>query len=288
MYIFFSLLAVYVIFDLVRGYRKAKEKRSYLIKNLSGTATVIILLFLFGPFFMISPIKIGYSEIIGKNVILYYPNSRASRADEFLKAAEEAAKKNSEFYGQTDKTNVLIATSDLDMLRFGVYPKAGGGGLPWGIVVRESRASWNIMAHEMSHKNLSKASKIAAGTLRFPKWFDEGLASYLGKMDYYQGCPELRDQLNQGRYPKDITNWRGILGNLIWTKNTFGGYGSRLIYGQTYQMVKYLFDTYGEEKVYQIVINSPKIGFENTFLNEIGKTPADFHQEFMNFLKLKF
>lgn len=286
MYIFFSLMAVWAIFDIIRGYRKATQKSQYLTKTLLGTGAVIVVLFLFGPFFMISPVKIGYSTIKSDSVILYYPTSHAAKSGQILEMAKEAAKKNHDFYGREDHTKVLIAVSDLDMLRFGVFPKGNGGGLPWGVVIRESRSSWNIMAHEMSHKNLSRASKIAAGPLKYPRWFDEGLASYVGVMDYYQTPAELKQELERGRYKKDITSWKGIPGMITWIYHTFYGAGSRLIYGQTYLMVKYLFDTYGQQKVYQLVNLTPKSSFDQAFSQTFGVTVDEFHQKFIEKLEI--
>lgn len=284
MYIFFLLLALFAIFDIARGYRKAKEKNRYLIKSFAGTFTVIISLFIFGPFFMISPIKLGYSSLKENGLSLYFPSSNKERGREIFEMAKDARDANEKFYKKKTSTTILIGKSDFDMLRFGVYPKGNGGGIPWGVVIRESKATTNIITHEMSHKNLANLSFINATPIIYPRWFDEGLASYIGKMDYYKGIPELKEAMNEGRYPKDITGWKGIPGMLKWISNTFGGVGSRVIYGQTYQMIKYLSDNYGEDKVYQIAVDSSKTGFEKTFLREIGKTSDQFHLEFVNYI----
>lgn len=284
MYIFFLLLTLFVVFDLIRGWRKAKEKKLYLTKSLLGTLAVIIFLFLFGPFFMISPIKIGYSSLEDRGLKVFYPSSHFQKGKEIFEMAKSARDANEKFYKKQTRTKVIVAKSDIDMLRFGVYPKGNGGGIPWGVVIREKKATTNIIAHEMSHKNLANLSFINSTPIIYPRWFDEGLASYIGKMDYYKGIPELKEAMNEGRYPKDITGWKGIPGMLKWISNTFGGVGARTIYGQTYQMIKYLSDNYGEDKVYQIAVDSSKAGFEKTFLREIGKTSDQFHQEFINYV----
>ena len=185
MYIFFAILAAWAVFDMYRGWRKAKPKdrHGYLVKNSLGIVGVLLALFLFGPFFMISPVKLGYSSITDGGIALYYPSARSGRAREILDMARWARDQNDQFYRRKTQTTILVATSDIDMLRFGVYPKGNGGGIPWGVVVRESRASPNIIAHEMSHKNLANSNFLNAGTVVYPRWFDEGLANYLGKMD---------------------------------------------------------------------------------------------------------
>lgn len=283
MYIFFALLAVWAVFDIYRGWRKAKpnDRRGYLINTSLGTAGVFFALFLFGPFFMISPVKLGYSSMTDTGFTLYYPSTRSSRAREIFDMARWARDQNDQFYRRQTQTTILVATSDLDMLRFGVYPKGNGGGIPWGVVIRDSRATPNIIAHEMSHKNLANSNVLQAGTIPYPRWFDEGLANYLGKMDYYNDIPELRDTLKEGRYRRDITDWKGVQGNVTWIYQTFYGVGPRILYGQTYQMMKSLFNTYGEEKVYEVIERVRRMSFEKAFTQIFGKTPEAFHQEFI-------
>lgn len=285
MYIFFALLAAWAVFDIYRGWRREKpENRSrYLGKSFLGVTAVIVALFLFGPFFMVSPVKLGYASVSDRGVVVYYPSTHREKAEEILEMAKWARDQNDRFYRKETKTKVLVAVTDLDMLRFGVYPRGNGGGIPWVVVVRESRATANIIAHEMSHKNLANTSFVNAGPLLYPRWFDEGLANYLGKMDYYDKIPELSKELQPGgRYRRDITNWTGVLGNITWIYQTFYGAGARLIYGQTYQMTKYLVDTYGEEKVYGVIRRVPSISFAQAFAAEFGVTPEAFHREFID------
>lgn len=280
-------MVLWAIIDITRGYLKTKpeEKKVYLVKNLTLTAVVIVVLFLSGPFFMISPIKLGYSTLFQGGVTLYYPSSHAESAEEIFTMAKQAAEKNDEFYRTATNTRVLIAVSNLDMLRFGVYPKANGGGLPWGIVIRESRASWNIVAHEMSHKNLAKISSVVSSILSFPRWFDEGLASYIGRMDWYITPSELKEDLHIGRYRRDITKWKGLPGIFQWLNQTFYQRNTPLIYGQTYLMVKYLFDTYGEDKVCQLLLNCKEMSFEKAFESTFGLSIDQYHQQFIQFIE---
>ena len=289
MYIFFALLAVWAVFDIYRGWRREKlENRSRCLgKSFLGIVAVMMALFLFGPFFMISPVKLGYASVSDRGVVVYYPSTHREKAQEILAMAQWARDQNDKFFRKETETKVLVAVSDLDMLRFGVYPRGNGGGIPWGVVVRESRTTANIIAHEMSHKNLANTSFVNAGPLLYPRWFDEGLANYLGKMDYYDKIPELHQELQPGgRYRRDITNWTGIGGNITWIYQTFYGVGARLIYGQTYQMTKYLFDTYGEEKVYGLIGRIPRTSFAQAFVAEFGMTPEAFHQEFIGKIKI--
>ncbi|MFH1832852.1 MAG: hypothetical protein ABH816_01610 [Candidatus Levyibacteriota bacterium] len=286
MYIFFGLITLWVIFDISRGYRKASNKRKYLVKTFSVAGIITLIFFLFGPFFMISPIKLGYSTLSDDSITLYYPSSHTTRAEEIFTMAKQATEKNDAFYQASTHTKILIATSDLDMLRFGVYPQGNGGGLIWGIVIRESKASWNIIAHEMSHKNLSKLSPLGSSVFSFPRWFDEGIASYIGDMNYYKTLPELKEDLLSGLYRRDITTWRGISGMFTWLKFTFIKPNPRLIYGQTFLMTKFLADTYGENRINQLVqAVGQRTSFETAFLQVFGISADEYHQQFIDFLQ---
>lgn len=279
-------MALWAIFDISRGYRKASNKKRYFVKTLFVAGIIILIFFLFGPFFIISPVKLEYSTLSDGSITLYHPSSHTVRAEEIFIMAQQAAEKNDAFYHAPTHTKILVAVSSLDMLRFGIYPRANGGGLAWGIVIRESKASWNIIAHEMSHKNLSRHSTVASSILTFPRWFDEGLASYIGNMDWYKKPPELKEDLQAGRYRRDITRWSGLPGMFQWINQTFFQHNSSLIYGQTYLMVKYLFDTYGEERVYQLVQAVHQgTSFNEAFLQTFSLSEDEFHQQFINFIE---
>lgn len=280
------VLLLFIIFDLLRGFLPAKNKKIYLIKNLSILTVVIIVLFLFGPFFLLSPIKLGYSYLKEGNITLYYPGNRIDVAREIMGIAKEANRINESFYKKPVNETVLVVFSDLDMLRFGAPPQAGGAGTPFGITVKAGRATLPVLTHEMSHRNLRGSVGFLKNTPSFPRWFDEGLASYLGKMDYYKNLNDLKIDLEEGKYQKDITKWRGIPGVLqwqymvIWNPNR----NPKLLYGQVYQMTKYLFDKYGEEKVYQVIAKTKEMSFEDAFKETLGFSEEDFHNEFINYL----
>jgi len=284
MYIFLALISMWIVFDLFRGYKKATNKKTYLTKNLSILFGIIIVFFLFGPFFLISPVKIGYSSLESDGFTLFYPTFHKTRVQEIFEMAKEAEEDNKDFYGNIKNTKILVGLSDIDMLRFGSHPKANGSGTIFGVVIRESKATPNIIAHEMSHKNLAEISSVQTSA-KFPRWFDEGLASYIGKMDYYKTEQDLKDDLDKGTYRKDITEWKGIGGMFQWLSLTFIKSNPRLIYGQTYLMVKHLFDEYGQEKVYNLVVKSSESSFDKAFLEVFGITTDNFHKEFIEYIE---
>lgn len=282
----FAALLLFIILDMLRGYLPAKNKKNYLIKNITILMVVFVALFLFGPFFLLSPVKLGYSALKEDNLTLYYPGNRIDVANEIMRIAKEANRTNESFYRRPIQEKVLVVFSDFDMLRFGAPPGAGGAGTPFGINVKAGRATLPVLTHEMSHRNLPKIVGTTKSNLSFPRWFDEGLASYLGKMDYYKTLNDLQVDLKEGRYKKDITKWRGLPGMfqwqylVLWSRDR----NPKLLYGQVYQMTKYLFEKYGEEKVYQAVIKTKAMKFEDAFKETFGVSEEDFHNEFINYL----
>lgn len=278
MFYLFAGIAVFIIIDMARGYSKANNKQNYLVKNSVVVLGIVTLLFLVGPLFIISPIKIRYSTLKENNVALFYPKDRIDFANDIITRVKQADSDNEDFYGITFPMSVLIATSELDMLRFGSYPYAGGAGTELGITVREGKATTNVIAHEISHRNLAK---LTGKTIPAPNWFNEGLASYIGKMDYYKKPQDLKDDLQNNRYEKDILKMRGVLGTVQWLIKIQQG-KSKILYGQTYLMVKYLFDTYGKDKIYNFVTSLKDYDYEKNFIRVFGVSEEQFHQKFMN------
>ena len=100
-------------------------------------------------------------------------------------------------------------------------------------------------------------------------------------MNYYKKPEDLKDDFQNGRYEKDILKMRGVLGTLQWLMKIQQG-KSKILYGQTYLMVKYLFDMYGKDKVYDFVVSLKDYDFEKNFIRVFGISEEQFHQKFIN------
>src|SRR3989344_5615054 len=94
----FGAITLFVILDSLKGYFTAKNKKRYLIQLFVGLPLVIILLFLFGPFFVLSPIKIGYSTLKDNNITLYYPGNSIDMARDTMNQLKQADDMNKQFY----------------------------------------------------------------------------------------------------------------------------------------------------------------------------------------------
>lgn len=281
----FGAIIVFVIFDVVRGFLHAQNKKSYLAKSIIGIVLVTALLFLFGPLLPASPIKIGYDSLNSGSITLYYPAGEIDMGEDIFERVKQAVFDNEEFYQTNVKTPILIGSSTLDMLRLGAPPQAGGVGNELGIILKGDKASTNVIAHEMSHKNLVFVTGKSA--FSFPRWFDEGLASYLGKMDYYKKPEELASDIKRGSYKNNLIDMKGIQGLLEWQYLTFRMDNPRQLYGQSYLMVKCLFDTYGKDKVYQFVSLLKTQDFDQAFQTVFGKSVEQFNKEFINYISVQ-
>jgi len=278
----FGAIALFVILDSLRGYFTTKNKKKYLLQLVIGIPVIIATLFLFGPLFVLSPIKIGYSTLKSDNISLYYPGTSIDLAKDMMSQLKQAENMNREFYKTTYSMPVVLAKSEFDMLRFGSYPYGEGTGNELTINIRIGRMNVGKIAHEMSHRNLAM---LTGKSISSPNWFNEGLASYIGKMDEYKKPNELRVDLREGKYANDILKMRGVLGNIIWIKRIGIGGESRVLYGQTYLMVKYLFDKYGKDNIYNFVVSLKTNDFKKAFITFFGITEEQFSQEFTNYIQ---
>lgn len=276
-------VAVFIVAESIRGWLKAKDKKKYLAKEVLIGVPIIVCLFLFGPLILLSPIKPGFSSLTNDKVTVYFPTSQPDKGRELLEISQRAVETVERFYRVPVKVKVLLASSKFNSFRLTGNPVAGGTGSSAGVIVRFDKANEGVITHELSHVILPKMTGRSGHF--FPRWFDEGLASYLGKMDYYKDIPELRESLEEGLYKKDLSRWNGLSGYVNWTIFDLRCCG-RQIYGQTYQMVKFLFDKFGEDKIYQLLQNAKETSFEQAFKATFGISVDEYHQQFIEFVEV--
>src|SRR4030065_1123155 len=172
----FGAIALFVILISLREYFTAKNKKRYLIQISIQLPLIIVLLFLFGPFFVLSPIKIGYSTLKENNLTLYYPGKSIDLAEDTMNQLREADEMNRQFYKTTYSMPVVLAKSELDMLRFGSYPFGGGSNNELAINIRIGRMTTGKTAHEMSHRNLDTFTNTSIPP---PTWLNEVMSCYI-------------------------------------------------------------------------------------------------------------
>lgn len=276
LYLIFALVYLRVAFEFIK---KPKQRRKTVADGLVFTV-VIVLLFLFGPLIALSPVKPGYETKKEESITIIYPTNLASEADRFLATVKKAEQNVYSIYQETYPMKFIWAKSSFDMMRFVGRSHGGAAGLI-AIVVGRDRMDEGIITHELSHRYLQqKAGKLG---IFFPRWFDEGLATYLGhtnSMAKYTNDGIIRDALQKNLYQKELSYWNGLIGYVRWLKDVRNR--PMEIYTQSFFLVKYLADTQGEEKIKALIEESKNAKtFEKAFLEIYQLSTEDFHKNFL-------
>ncbi|PIS21355.1 hypothetical protein COY33_01290 [candidate division WWE3 bacterium CG_4_10_14_0_2_um_filter_42_7] len=272
----FAFTYLWIVIEFAK---KPKKRRKTAIDALIFTI-IIVLLFLFGPLIAISPIKPGYETRVEGTITIIYPNAFSPEADRFLETTKKAERNMYSIYQETYPVKIIWAKSSFDMMRFVGRSHGGAAGLA-AIVVSPDRMDEGVLTHELSHRYLQQ--KVGKLGIFFPRWFDEGLATYLGHTDSmakYTSDGIIRDALQKGLYQKDLSYWNGLIGYIHWLQDVRKR--PMEIYSQSYFLIKYLADTYGEEKLKSLIEESKSArGFDEAFFRVYQLTVNDFHQSFL-------
>lgn len=263
-------VVIFIIVGLYGGYREAENKKRYLTVSVAGLTVVILSLFLFGPLTLLSPLKPGFTKIKTENIVIDYPDGekliplrrtadgrqqkptptkQQTVAQMALTYTQQAVKKNQDFYKIPVKAKVLL-----------VFDQN------------------NLFSHELSHRTIRNLLG-PINSLKLPTWFDEGMATYIANQNHYLSENEARDLLVKGQFNRNLSRREGFLGHLRW-KFT-GIQRDRKIYGHVYLFMKYLFNTYGEEKIYRMILAIKTSSFTEAFRNILGITPDQAHENFI-------
>lgn len=282
--LFFLALIIVISAPLtVIGWRKSTDKRQYLIKNSLYFILGLLLLFLFGPFFMVSPIKIGYQTQKVENKTVVYPRGWKAEKEQFVQVINQAEKDILEFYPQQLPITLTLTKNSFDMFRFTGQKRGGNNSLGY-IYISNSYIDKGLIAAELSHYYLFNTAKRSS--IYFPRWFDEGLAIYLGHSGStarFTRPEQLQELLKDSRYPKNLSYWNGMKGQLRWMKQIFtGGYITNM-YTHSYFTVRFLVDKYGIEKLQNLIYETKtNSSFENAFHNIYGFSTSELSDSFLN------
>jgi hypothetical protein len=122
-----------------------------------------------------------------------------------------------------------VAFTDFDIIAIGIPPNE----LDWGK---------KTVVHELTHLVVRQATFSPYGQL--PVWLDEGLAMYNeGELD-----PDFRSCLDEGISEDDLVSVRTLC-------SPFSAYSDKacLSYAESYSLVKYLLDNYGQGKMLNLL-----------------------------------
>ncbi|MBU0978568.1 MAG: hypothetical protein ABIJ03_04435 [Patescibacteria group bacterium] len=294
---------VFIMIGLYRGYQEAVNKKRYLVLTGIGLLVPILALFLFGPLLLISPLKPGFAQINrGDNITIFYPASnkqiplkrtadgkhqeaklisQQEASQMALLYTQKAVDKNEEFYQVPVNAKVLLVLGETDLFRYGGVMQGGGTGNEYGIVIDEVFLNEKLIAHELSH-DVIRNLLGPINSFKLPTWFDEGMATYIAGQNEYLSEGEAKDMLVQGAYVRDLSRWEGFFGHLRWKFTDIRE--PRKTYGQAYLFIKYLFDTYGENKMYQLIVAMKSASFKRAFEQTLGVTSKMANEQFISSL----
>ena len=189
----------------------------------------------------------------GDQVDLYWYGKQSRQADVLLGEADEAiARLQSEIgVSMTERVQIYVYNSQSDMA-LALSQRSEGYDdrvLTLGVAVGEHtllllgshRDVERTVAHELSHIVVGLATDNPYSDL--PRWLDEGLAMYA------EG--QLPDEnvraLDQAVAADDLLSLRSL--------SSYSGQASQvdLFYGESYSVVSYLLDTYGRDKMTELL-----------------------------------
>jgi len=219
---------------------------------------IIVLLFLSGPLFVYSPVIAGFDKKETKRAAIYFHKgcdiSMAVNIDKLMEELED-------FYAMEygGKIELVITGSDAECrrlsmknTRFNTY--YNGRIMASGRTVKEAAEGKihpdNYLKHELSHALLFRNMNVI-NSMKFPRWLNEGLATYAGGLrgvDGYNTGKEALNKIRQGYYlpfeKRDKAKMKDLRSKMpagtAWF--TYSGWATA---------VEALIETYGKEKFFE-------------------------------------
>lgn len=184
---------------------------------------------------------------------LHWYNQSESFARDLLTTAQKGLERNAAQAGLAPDApiDLYIYTSTDDMRQAVLYEPSWTGGMAFPehniviIGISPADLDWgrNAIVHELTHVLVGHLTFSCLGDV--PTWLNEGLAVFSeGDLDPY----------SQNQFDKAIQS-----NTLLSVRSLSGGFSeiadkANLSYSQSYSLVKFLIETYGQEKMTQLLI----------------------------------
>ena len=188
----------------------------------------------------------------GGGVTLYWYSGSDSFAQELMATCEEGLASLTQDIGTYPEKpiKIYVYESTGDLRGAMVFSQEWTGGvafIDFGIIaisISPSQIEWGkgALLHELTHLVVHQATFSPYGQL--PLWLDEGLATYSeGELD-----SDLRSSLNRAISEGTLISVRTLC-------SPFSAYTdkARLSYAESYSLVKYLLDSYGQDKMLDLL-----------------------------------
>lgn len=189
-----------------------------------------------------------WKTITKDRINLHWYSGNRTFAQDLLNSAQIGLDRNKKDAGLTlDRPMDIFIYSDINDLRDAVlYEPSWTGGLTYpdhniiliGIIESDPVWNQNVIIHEVTHVLVGSLTFSCLGGV--PTWLNEGLAVYSeGKLD-----PESQSQLDDAIQNNTLLTVRSL-------STGFSEVPSKalLSYSQSYSIVKFLVETYGQDKM---------------------------------------
>jgi hypothetical protein len=188
----------------------------------------------------------------GGELTLFWYTGGDSFARELMDACQEGLARLTQDIGTYPERpiKIYIYASDSDLKGAMISSNEWSGGVAFtdfGIIaisISLSELDWGkkALVHELTHLVVRQATFSPYGQL--PLWLDEGLATYNeGELD-----PVLRSYLEEAILEDELISVRSLC-------SPFSAYSEKayLSYAQSYSLVEYLLDNYGQDKMLDLL-----------------------------------
>jgi hypothetical protein len=194
-----------------------------------------------------------WQTVSSGNLSIHYYGKDQAFAQTMLDAGLEGLRRNKEQAGlvNEDAMNVYVYPSYSDMQEAVLYEPSWTGGQAYSdfniviMGISNSDSTWdkNTVIHELTHLLVGHFTFSCIGTL--PGWIEEGLAMYSeGQLD-----AGMQSSLDQAVNNNTLITLRSLNGGFSELSDK-----ANLSYSQSYSVIKFMIDTYGQQKMTDLLI----------------------------------
>jgi hypothetical protein len=203
---------------------------------------------------LVSDERYDWQDLAEGEITIYWYEGDDSFGSELMTAAQEAmARLYLETGAELEKpVSIYIYASSEDLQGSMIFPQEWTGGVAFtrygiiaiGIGTNSSDMEWGkrAIAHELTHLVIHQITLNPYNDL--PVWLDEGLAMNTeGALMWY-----FMDELNKARENGTLFSVRSLSSPFSTDTDE-----ALLSYAQSYELVRFLIDEYGQEKMFELL-----------------------------------
>ncbi len=233
-----------------------------------------------------NPTHLKWREYESDNFMVYYPEGQEMTAYRALYVAEQVHKPLSEMYGPVDSKITIVVRDEEDYAEGGAYfydnkIEISATGMDYGFRSYTDWL-WNVVTHELTHVYSIHQSMKAPRMIpmayyqhidyqeerrddvlvgypnqmisypipmfNIPAWLAEGVAQYQSRSVHFDRWDAHRDMIVRQAFLHDKLMKVDEISVFAWT-----GRQNEMVYNHGYSLVRYISETYGNEKVVELM-----------------------------------